>query len=303
MCHRAQEVIASAPAIANELKKRQANDDSFAQLKYVQMMAHMMLGQWDEAKRISQLMNQMPAQDVAAGRARSSLAQAVLCMNIKQEAKSYFDRFAAEVEDVRRYSLFSYYELMSDYYFLCLYYAIQDKQYKQANDIISKLSDVVNGLTEESPIRGAYMQILLLNKCGDLAYFTHQYHKTLDAYENAISSFYEYHANSNVQCYTYMYGWVSSLLLDNDFYKTEQTMRQMKTARQGFIQQAFMLALYALHTDVEAGKELVAHLKTRKLRGSEEYYAPVLLLYGKQMKDHINQDYQPTLNLLIQLLS
>lgn len=81
------------------------------------MMAHMMLGQWDEAKRISQLMNQMLAQDVAAGRARSSLAQAVLCMNIKQEAKSYFDRFAAEVEDVRRYSLFSYYELMSDYYF------------------------------------------------------------------------------------------------------------------------------------------------------------------------------------------
>lgn len=80
-------------------------------------------------------------------------------------------------------------------------------------------------------------------------------------------------------------------------------MRQMKTARQGFIQQAFMLALYALHTDDEAGKELVAHLKTRKLPGSEECYAPVLLLYGKQMKDHINQDYQPTLNLLIQLLS
>ncbi len=302
-CHRAQEVIAGAPAVETELKKRQADDDSFAQLKYVQMMAHMMLGQWDEAKRISQLMNQMPAQDAAAGRARSLLAQAVLCMRTKQEAKLYFDRFVTEAEDVRRYSLFSYYELMSDYYFVCLYYAIQDKQYKQANDIISKLSDVVNGLTEESPVRGVYMQILLLNKCGDLAYFTHQYQKTLDAYEKAISSFYEYHANSNVQCYTYMYGWVSSLLLDNDFYKIEQTMRQMGTARQGIIQQVFMLALYALHTDTQAGKELVAHLKTRKLRGSEEYYAPVLLDYSKQMKGRLQQDYQSTLDLLIQLLS
>jgi len=302
-CHRAQEVIAGAPAIETELKKRQADDDSFAQLKYVQMMAHMMLGQWDEAKRISQLMNQMPAQDAAAGRARSLLAQAVLCMHTKQEAKPYFDRFVAEAEDVRKNSLFSYYELMSDYYFVCLYYAIQDKQYKQANDIMSKLSDVVNGLTEESPIRGVYMQILLLNKCGDLAYFTHQYQKTFDAYESAISSFYEYHANSKVQCYTYMYDWVSSLLLDNDFYKIEQTMRQMGTARQGIIQQVFMLALYALHTDTQAGKKLVAHLKTRKLRGSEEYYAPVLLDYSKQMKGRLQQDYQSTLDLLIQLLS
>ena len=248
-------------------------------------------------------MNQMPAQEAAAGRARSLLAQAVLCMRTKQETKPYFDRFVPEAEEVRRYSLFSYYELMSDYYFVCLYYAIQDKQYKQANDIISKLSDVVNGLTQESPVRGVYMQILLLNKCGDLAYFTHQYQKTLDAYEKAISSFYEYHANSNVQCYTYMYGWVSSLLLDNDFYKIEQTMRQMGTARQGIIQQFFMLALYALHTDTQAGKELVAHLKTRKLSGSEEYYAPVLLDYGKQMKGRLQQDYQSTLDLLIQLLS
>ena len=53
----------------------------------------MMLGQWDEAKRISQLMNQMPAQEAAAGRARSLLAQAVLCMRTKQETKPYFDRF------------------------------------------------------------------------------------------------------------------------------------------------------------------------------------------------------------------
>ena len=89
----------------------------------------------------------------------------------------------------------------------------------------------------------------------------------------------------------------------NDFYKAEQTMRQMGTARQGIIQQAFILALHVLHTDVQAGKELVAHLKTRKLYKSEEFYAPVLLLYSKQMKDRIGQDYQPTLNLLIQLLS
>ena len=80
-------------------------------------------------------------------------------------------------------------------------------------------------------------------------------------------------------------------------------MRQMGTARQGIIQQAFILALHVLHTDVQAGKELVAHLKTRKLDKSEEFYAPVLLLYSKQMKDRIGQDYQPTLNLLIQLLS
>lgn len=38
-------------------------------------------------------------------------------------------------------------------------------------------------------------------------------------------------------------------------------MRQMGTARQGIIQQAFILALHVLHTDVQAGKELVAHLK------------------------------------------
>ena len=58
-----------------------------------------------------------------------------------------------------------------------------------------------------------------------------------------------------VQCYTYMYDWVSTLLLDNDFYKAEQTMRQMGTARQGIIQQAFILALHVLHTDVQAGKD------------------------------------------------
>ena len=301
--HRAQEVVADAPAIETELKKREGDNDSFAQLKYIQMMAYMMLGQWNEANRISQLMNQMPPQDAAVGRARALLAQAVLCIHTKQEAKPYFDRFMIETEDARRYSLFRYYELMADYYFVRLYYTMQDKQYEQANEITSKLADIVNSLTEESPIRGVYMQIQFLNKCGDLAYFTHHYQKALDIYESTISLFYEYHANSKVQCYTYMYDWVSTLLLDNDFYKAEQTMRQMGTARQGIIQQAFILALHVLHTDVQAGKELVAHLKTRKLYKSEEFYAPVLLLYSKQMKDRIGQDYQPTLNLLIQLLS
>lgn len=301
--HRAQEVVADAPAIETELKKREGDNDSFAQLKYIQMMAYMMLGQWNEANRISQLMNQMPPQDAAVGRARVLLAQAVLCIHTKQEAKPYFDRFMTEAEDARRSSLFMYHELMADYYFVCFYYAMQNKQYKQASEITAKLADVMNNLTEESPIRGVYMQIQFLNKCGDLAYFTHHYQKALDIYESTISLFYEYHANSKVQCYTYMYDWVSTLLLDNDFYKAEQTMRQMGTARQGIIQQAFILALHVLHTDVQAGKELVAHLKTRKLYKSEKYYAPVLLLYSKQMKDCIGQDYQPTLNLLIQLLS
>lgn len=303
ICHRAQEVVADAPDVETELKKRQGDNDSFAQLKYIQMMAYMMLGQWNEANRISQLMNRMPSQDAATGRAHALLAQAVLCMHTKQEAKPYFDRFITEAEDARRSSLFMYHELMADYYFVCLYYAMQNKQYKQASEITAKLADVVNNLTEESPIRGVYMQILFLNKCGDLAYFTHHYQKALDIYESIISLFYEYHANSKVQCYTYMYDWVSTLLLDNDFYKVEQAMRQMGTVRQGIIQQAFILALHVLHTDVQAGKELVAHLKTRKLYKSEEYYAPVLLLYSKQMKDRIGQDYQPTLNLLIQLLS
>ena len=301
--HRAQEVVADAPAIETELKKREGDNDSFAQLKYIQMMGYMMLGQWNEANRISQLMNQMPPQDAAVGRARALLAQAVLCIHTKQEAKPYFDRFMTEAEDARRSSLFMYHELMADYYFVCFYYAMQNKQYKQASEITAKLADVMNNLTEESPIRGVYMQIQFLNKCGDLAYFTHHYQKALDIYESTISLFYEYHANSKVQCYTYMYDWVSTLLLDNDFYKAEQTMRQMGTARQGIIQQAFILALHVLHTDVQAGKELVAHLKTRKLYKSEEFYAPVLLLYSKQMKDRIGQDYQPTLNLLIQLLS
>lgn len=303
ICHRAQEVVADAPDVETELKKRQGDNDSFAQLKYIQMMAYMMLGQWNEANRISQLMNRMPSQDAATGRAHVLLAQAVLCMHTKQEAKPYFDRFMTEAEDARRSSLFMYHELMADYYFVCLYYAMQNKQYKQASEITAKLADVMNNLIEESPIRGAYMQIQFLNKCGDLAYFTHHYQKALDIYESTISLFYEYHANSKVQCYTYMYDWVSTLLLDNDFYKVEQTMRQMGTARQGIIQQAFILALHVLHTDAQAGKELVAHLKTRKLYKSEEYYAPVLLLYSKQMKDRIGQDYQPTLNLLIQLLS
>lgn len=303
ICHRAQEVVADAPDVETELKKRQGDNDSFAQLKYIQMMAYMMLGQWNEANRISQLMNRMPSQDAATGRAHVLLAQAVLCMHTKQEAKPYFDRFMTEAEDARRSSLFMYHELMADYYFVCLYYAMQNKQYKQASEITAKLADVMNNLIEESPIRGAYMQIQFLNKCGDLAYFTHHYQKALDIYESTISLFYEYHANSKVQCYTYMYDWVSTLLLDNDFYKVEQTMRQMGTARQGIIQQAFILALHVLHTDVQAGKELVAHLKTRKLYKSEEYYAPVLLLYSKQMKDRIGQDYQPALNLLIQLLS
>lgn len=303
ICHRAQEVVADAPDVETELKKRQGDNDSFAQLKYIQMMAYMMLGQWNEANRISQLMNRMPSQDAATGRAHALLAQAVLCMHTKQEAKPYFDRFITEAEDARRSSLFMYHELMADYYFVCLYYAMQNKQYKQASEITAKLADVMNNLTEESPIRGVYMQIQFLNKCGDLAYFTHHYQKALDIYESTISLFYEYHANSKVQCYTYMYDWVSTLLLDNDFYKVEQAMRQMGTVRQGIIQQAFILALHVLHTDVQAGKELVAHLKTRKLYKSEEYYAPVLLLYSKQMKDRIGQDYQPTLNLLIQLLS
>lgn len=303
ICHRAQEAVADAPDVETELKKRQGDNDSFAQLKYIQMMAYMMLGQWNEANRISQLMNRMPSQDAATGRAHALLAQAVLCMHTKQEAKPYFDRFMTEAEDARRSSLFMYHELMADYYFVCLYYAMQNKQYKQASEITAKLADVMNNLIEESPIRGAYMQIQFLNKCGDLAYFTHHYQKALDIYESTISLFYEYHANSKVQCYTYMYDWVSTLLLDNDFYKVEQTMRQMGTARQGIIQQAFILVLHVLHTDVQAGKELVAHLKTRKLYKSEEYYAPVLLLYSKQMKDRIGQDYQPTLNLLIQLLS
>lgn len=87
--HRAQEVVADAPAIETELKKREGDNDSFAQLKYIQMMAYMMLGQWNEANRISQLMNQMPPQDAAVGRARALLAQAVLCIHTKQEAKPY----------------------------------------------------------------------------------------------------------------------------------------------------------------------------------------------------------------------
>ena len=122
---------------------------------------------------------------------------------------------------------------MADYYFVCLYYAMQNKQYKQASEITAKLADVMNNLTEESPIRGVYMQIQFLNKCGDLAYFTHHYQKALDIYESTISLFYEYHANSKVQCYTYMYDWVSTLLLDNDFYKAEQTMRQMGISPSG----------------------------------------------------------------------
>ena len=65
-CHRTQDVIADAPAIETELKKQQADDDSFAQLKYIQMMVRMMQGQWDEANHISLLMNQMPPQDNAA---------------------------------------------------------------------------------------------------------------------------------------------------------------------------------------------------------------------------------------------
>ena len=263
----------------------------------------MMQGQWNEAKRISQLIDQTPPQDMAAGRARSLLAQAVLCIHSKQEAKPYFDRFMIEAEDARRNSLFIYYELMADYYFVCLHYAMQDKEYKQAAEIVPKLTDVVRGLIEESPLRGIYIQIYLLNKCGDLAYSTRQYQETLDMYENAISLFYEYNANSKVQCYTYTYDWVSSLLLDNDFYNAEQAMRQMGTARQGIIQQVFMLVLHVLHTDAQAGKELVDHLKTRKLHGSEECYAPLLLAYSKQMKEHLRQDYQPTLNLLIQWLS
>lgn len=301
--HRAQEVVADAPAIETELKKQQGDADSFAQLKYLQMMAYMMQGQWNEAKRISQLIDQTPPQDMAAGRARSLLAQAVLCIHSKQEAKPYFDRFMIEAEDARRNSLFIYYELMADYYFVCLHYAMQDKEYKQAAEIVPKLTDVVRGLIEESPLRGIYIQIYLLNKCGDLAYSTRQYQETLDMYENAISLFYEYNANSKVQCYTYTYDWVSSLLLDNDFYNAEQAMRQMGTARQGIIQQVFMLVLHVLHTDAQAGKELVDHLKTRKLHGSEECYAPLLLAYSKQMKEHLRQDYQPTLNLLIQWLS
>lgn len=80
------------------------------------MMAYMMLGQWNEANRISQLMNQMPPQDAAVGRARALLAQAVLCIHTKQEAKPYFDRFMTEAEDARRSSLFMYHELMADYY-------------------------------------------------------------------------------------------------------------------------------------------------------------------------------------------
>ena len=43
--HRAQEVVADAPAIETELKKREGDNDSFAQLKYIQMMAYMMQGQ------------------------------------------------------------------------------------------------------------------------------------------------------------------------------------------------------------------------------------------------------------------
>ena len=136
------------------------------------------------------------------------------------------------------------------------------------------------------------MQIQLLKKCGDLAYFTHQYKDALDAYECAISSFYEYHKNSTVQCYTYMYDWVSSLLLDDDFYKAEQVIRQVRTARQGCIQRAFMLVLYALRTDAQAGKEFVV-----------QYYAPALLDYSKQMREQLSLDYQSTLDLLIQLLS
>ncbi|CAG9919360.1 hypothetical protein BOVA172_4266 [Bacteroides ovatus] len=187
--HRAQEVVADAPAIETELKKREGDNDSFAQLKYIQMMAYMMLGQWNEANRISQLMNQMPPQDAAVGRARALLAQAVLCIHTKQEAKPYFDRFMTEAEDARRSSLFMYHELMADYYFVCLYYAMQNKQYKQASEITAKLADVMNNLTEESPIRGVYMQIQFLNKCGDLAYFTHHYQKALDIYESTISLF------------------------------------------------------------------------------------------------------------------
>ena len=302
-CHRTQDVIADAPAIETELKKQQADDDSFAQLKYIQMMVRMMQGQWDEANHISLLMNQMPPQDNAAGRARALLAQAVLCMHTKQDAEPYWNRFMTETEGARRYSLFKYYELMADYYFVRLYYTMQDKRYKEADEIASKLADIVNGLTHESPVRGVFMQIQLLKKCGDLAYFTHQYKDALDAYECAISSFYEYHKNSTVQCYTYMYDWVSSLLLDDDFYKAEQVIRQVRTARQGCIQRAFMLVLYALRTDAQAGKEFVVHLKTRKLRGSEEYYAPALLDYSKQMREQLSLDYQSTLDLLIQLLS
>lgn len=183
ICHRAQEVVADAPDVETELKKRQGDNDSFAQLKYIQMMAYMMLGQWNEANRISQLMNRMPSQDAATGRAHALLAQAVLCMHTKQEAKPYFDRFITEAEDARRSSLFMYHELMADYYFVCLYYAMQNKQYKQASEITAKLADVMNNLIEESPIRGAYMQIQFLNKCGDLAYFTHHYQKAHDIHK------------------------------------------------------------------------------------------------------------------------
>lgn len=66
---------------------------------------------------------------------------------------------------------------------------MQNKQYKQASEITAKLADVMNNLTEESPIRGVYMQIQFLNKCGDLAYFTHHYQKALDIYESTISLF------------------------------------------------------------------------------------------------------------------
>ena len=155
----------------------------------------MMLGQWNEANRISQLMNQMHLKMLLSDvpvRYWPRLCY-VYTLNRRQ---SLFDRFMTEAEDARRSSLFMYHELMADYYFVCLYYAMQNKQYKQASEITAKLADVMNNLTEESPIRGVYMQIQFLNKCGDLAYFTHHYQKALDIYESTISLFYEYHANS-----------------------------------------------------------------------------------------------------------
>lgn len=302
MQHQPVSIIAQAPALEAELKKQNGDDDSFATLMYYRLLAHIMLKQWDEASHISNLMNQKRPLETPIDQCRALLSQTVLHLQTNQPAKPLLDRYIILAEEVRKLSLYQYWELMIDYYLIQLHYTIQGKDYKQAIGWVSKAMEAIDKLGDESPLRSLFISGYLMNKYGDLAYLTNNFKDALEAYENTFTSFYNYHAIQKKECYTYMYNWNAALLLDEDMLNYEKTVRQFGNARNGMLQQAFSMVIYLLHRDPEAGKDIVAYLKTRRMPEINEAYTPALLAYCKQMDGKLHKEYQPVLQQLIQLL-
>lgn len=300
--HQPQAVLSIWKETQSDLKKYHSDADGFVQLAYYKMLAHLMLRQWDEAALMSQQLTQGSIPDDPFDQCKVFLTQALLNARQGKEYQTIIVRMNKQAQAVLKTSLFRYWELMSDYHLAFMHHHLRQKDYTHAMFHLSEALNTLGHLGKESYVRCPFLLSYLLNRYGDIAYAQADYVSALKAYEDALTTFFDFHTEQKKACYTYMYDWNATLWHNEDFLNFEKTIRTWSNAQDAMLHQAFIMVLYVLHQDAQVGKALIDSLKTRKLPDTNMYYPPALVAVCQQMDGKLPSEYQSTLKQLINLL-